>query len=147
MTGLIIFAALVGFIVWGIIASKRTSANKKDAMADLKIQKEQIQPFDIHALVSAEIADLGLRDIDGASGIPASVLLKAWKESADIVNGCPSRDLLSFAITPGLDPSEAMDSDVALVCAADLVAAETQPIEQVDEQESTSEASPDISSE
>jgi hypothetical protein len=147
MTGLIIAAAVAGLIAWGIIASKRTSANKKDAMADLKIQKEQIEPFDIHALVSAEIADLGLRDIDGASGIPASVLLKSWKESADIVDGCPSRDLLSFVVTPGLDPSEAMDSDVALVCGADLVAAETQPNDQADEQDPTSEASPEISSE
>lgn len=123
MTAVIIIVALGGLIAWGIVASKRTSENKKAAMADLKVQKEQVEPFDIHALVSAEIADLGLREINGAAGIPAPVLLKAWKEGTETINGCPSRDLLSFTVTPGLDPSEARDSDVSLVCNADAIVA------------------------
>ena len=128
MTALVILVVVVGLIAWGYIASKRTSENKKAAIAELKVQKEQIEPFDIHALVSAEIADLGLRDISGAAGIPASVLLKTWKEGTDIVDGCPSRDLLSFVVTPGVDPSEALDSDVSLVCDADTIAAADAPL-------------------
>lgn len=128
MTAAVIIIVVVGLIVWGVIASKRTSEHKKAAIAELKVQKEQIEPFDIHSLVTAEINDLGLRDIDGAAGIPASVLLKTWKEHADIVDGCPSRDLLSFVVTPGLDPSEALDSDVTLVCDADAIPSDEAPM-------------------
>ena len=63
MTPVIILVAVAGLIAWGVIASRRTSENKKEAMADLKLQQEQIEPFDIHALVTAEIADLELRSI------------------------------------------------------------------------------------
>jgi hypothetical protein len=121
MTPLIILVAVVGLIAWGVVASRRTSENKKEAMADLKLQQEQIEPFDIQALVTAEIADLGLRSIPGAAGVPAAVLLKTWKDNVETVNNCPSRDLLSFVVTPGLDPSEALDSDVSLVCDADTM--------------------------
>lgn len=127
MTPLIILVAVVALIAWGVIASRRTSENKKEAIADLKIQQEQIEPFDIHALVTAEIADLELRSIPGAPGIPAPVLLKTWKDNIETVNRCPSRDLLSFVVTPGLDPSEALDSDVTLVCDADTIAAREAP--------------------
>ena len=121
MTPVIILLAVAGLIAWGVVASRRTSENKKEAMADLKLQQEQIEPFDIHALVTAEIADLELRSIPGAAGVPAAVLLKTWKDNTETVNNCPSRDLLSFAVTPGLDPSEALDSDVSLVCDADTM--------------------------
>ena len=121
MTPLIIVVAVVGLIAWGVVASRRTSENKKEAMADLKLQQEKIEPFDIHALVTAEIADLELRSIPGAAGVPASVLLKTWKDNAETVDNCPSRDLLSFVITQGLDASEAGDSDVSLVCDADTM--------------------------
>jgi hypothetical protein len=131
MTPLIIFVAVVALIVWGVIASRRTSENKKEAMADLKLQQEQIEPFDIHSLVTDEIADLELRSIPGAAGIPASVLLKTWKDNIETANRCPSRDLLSFVVTPGLDPSEALDSDVTLVCDADTIAT---PEAQADDQ-------------
>ena len=93
MTALFILVVVVGLLAWGYIVSKRTSENKKAAIAELKVQKEQIEPFDIHALVSAEIAELGLRDISGAAGIPASALLKTWKEGTVIVDGCPSRPI------------------------------------------------------
>ncbi len=137
MTAAIIILAVAAFITWGVIASRRTSARKKEAIADLQVQQDQIQPFDIHALVSAEVDDLGLRSINGAVGIPASVVLKTWKENMDVVNGCPSRDLLSFVITPGIDPSEAVDSDVSLVCDADsFVAGDAQ----ADEQPATDDA-------
>jgi hypothetical protein len=96
-------------------------------MADLKLQQEQIEPFDIHSLVTDEIADLELRSIPGAAGIPASVLLKTWKDNIETANRCPSRDLLSFVVSPGLDPSEALDSDVTLVCDADTIAAPEAP--------------------
>jgi len=129
MTPLIILVAVVALIVWGVIASRRTSENKKEAMADLKLQQDQIEPFDIHSLVTDEIADPGLRSIPGATGIPASVLLKTWKDNIETANGCPSRDLLSFVVTPGLDPSEALDSDVTLVCDADTIAAQDAPVE------------------
>jgi hypothetical protein len=142
MTPLIIFVAVVALIVWGVIASKRTSENKKEAMADLKLQQEQIEPFDIHSLVTDEIADLELRSIPGAVGIPASVLLKTWKDNIETANRCPSRDLLSFVVTPGLEPSEALDPDVSLVCDDDTIvapedAADDQPAVAAETQEIT----------
>jgi hypothetical protein len=131
MTPAIIILAVAAFIAWGVIASKRTSARKKEAIADLQVQQDQMPTFDIHALVSAEVEDLGLRSINGAVGIPASVLLKTWKENTNVVDGCPSRDLLGFVVTKGIDPSEALDGDVSLVCDADsLIAEDTSTDEQ-----------------
>jgi hypothetical protein len=131
VTALIVIVAVAAAITWGVIASRRTSARKKEAIADLQVQQDQIAPFDIHALVAAEVADLGLRSIKGSTGIPASVLLKTWKEGVEIVNECPSRDLLSFVVTAGVDPSEALDSDISLVCEAD---ANAEAAVQTDEQ-------------
>ena len=127
MTALIVIVVLAAFITWGVIASKRTSERKKDAIADLQVQQDQIAPFDIHALVTDEVNDLGLRSINGSTGIPASVLLKTWKENTDLVGRCPSRDLLNFVVTPGVDPSEALDSDVSLGCDAGSVSDEDTP--------------------
>ena len=116
MTTVVIILAVAAFITWGVIASKRTSARKKEAIADLQVQQDQMPTFDIHALVSAEVEDLNLRSINGAVGIPASILLKTWKENTSVIDACPSRDLLGFVVTPGIDPSEALDADVSLVC-------------------------------
>lgn len=143
MSVAIIVLAVAAFIAWGIIASRRTSARKKEAIADLKTQQERIQPFDIHALVSAEVEDLGLRSVSGAAGIPAAVLLKTWKDGAETVDGCPSRDLLRFVITPGLDPSEATDPDVTLVCDDMAPAAAEPPVEKEPDDVEAADDTPD----
>jgi hypothetical protein len=112
MTGLLV----IGFIAWAIRLSRRQSAAKKEAIAQLAEEQEQLSSFDIHALVRAEVDDLGLRTVNGAEGVPDSVLLKTWNQSTDTVNGCSSRDLLRYVVREGVDPTVATDDDVELIC-------------------------------
>jgi len=107
---------IVGFIAWAIQLSRRQSANKKAAIAELAEQQEQLAGFDIFALVDAEVAELQLKEIEGSSEIPASVLLKQWNQSSELVSNCPSRDMLRYVVRTGINPAEATDDDVDLVC-------------------------------
>lgn len=112
VTGVVI----VAFLAWAIRLSKRQSAAKKAAIAQLAEEQEQLTGFDIHALVRAEVDDLGLREVNGSTGIADSVLLKAWNQSRDTVNKCSSRDMLRYVVRKGVDPTTALDEDVVLVC-------------------------------
>lgn len=112
ITGVVV----VAFIAWAVQMSRRQSATKKAAIAELQEEQEKLTSFDIHALVEAEVNDLGLREVAGSADIPDSVLLKTWNESRHIVSGCPSRDLLTFVVRDGVERSHAMDEDVRLVC-------------------------------
>ena len=107
---------VIGFIAWAIHLSRRQSATKKEAIANLQEEQDRFPAFDIHALVRAEVEDLQLREITGAAEVPDSVLLKAWNESQDVVRGCPSRDLLAFVVSDGVESSAALDADVTLIC-------------------------------
>jgi len=78
MAPVLISALVVGFIAWAIMLSRQQSQHKKEAIASLQAEKESLPAFSIHALVKAEVADLRLFEIDGASGIPVEVLLKTW---------------------------------------------------------------------
>ncbi|MEZ5175381.1 MAG: hypothetical protein R2823_04165 [Acidimicrobiia bacterium] len=111
-----VIAGIVAFVAWAIALSRRQSERKKQAIASLQEEQEQLTPFDIHALVDAEVADLGLRAIEGSDGIPSPILLKVWNTSADVVKRCPSRDLLRFVVASGVAAAEAADTDVTLVC-------------------------------
>lgn len=119
--------AVAGFIALAVRLSRRQSAVKKEAIAQLAKEKEQIAAFDIHALVRAEVDDLGLRDVAGAEGVNDSVLLKTWNQSRDVVDGCSSRDMLRYVVRDGVDPSVALDDDVELVCADSAPSSTPEP--------------------
>lgn len=118
---------VIGFIAWAVRLSRRQSAAKKEAIAQLAEEQEQIAAFDIHALVKAEVDDLGLREVAGAKGVNDSVLLKTWNQSRDVVDGCSSRDMLRYVVKDGVDPSEALDDDVQLVCADFAASSNAEP--------------------
>ena len=112
VTGLVVIA----FVWWAIRLSKRQSEAKKEAIAQLAEEQEQLAAFDIHALVRAEVDDLGLREVNGATDVADSVLLKTWNQSRDTVSRCSSRDMLRYVVREGIDPTTALDDDVELVC-------------------------------
>lgn len=107
-------AAVVTFLVTGIVLSRITSSRKKEAIASLDQEKKAVGRYSIVDLVAEEVDDLGLRSIDGAEGLPPDVLLKAWTETKS-VHGC-DRARLRFVTDPDVTPGEAMPGDVKLVC-------------------------------
>jgi hypothetical protein len=118
MTVPIVLTVIVvaAFITWAVRLSGQQSERKKAAIADLAERQEKIASIDIYALVQAEVADLGLKEIAGSDGIPESVLLKTWNQSRDLIDSCPSRHMLRYKVRSGVDPSAAIDTDVTLVC-------------------------------
>lgn len=116
MAPVVISALIVGFIAWAIMLSRQQSQRKKEAIASLQEEKESLSAFSIHALVEAEVADLGLAEIDGAKDIPAEILLKTWNTSQHIVAKCRSRESLRFTTAEGVQPGNATERDVDLVC-------------------------------
>ncbi len=111
-----ILLAIVVFLVVGVMLSRRTATTKKQAIADLKEEKESVGTFDILALVDSEVEALGLTGIDGATDIPHGVLLKIWRDNQDIVESCVDRQHLSYVVTPGVEPSNATEADVSMEC-------------------------------
>lgn len=116
LTVVVIVVVVAGFMAWAVSTSRRQSERKKQAIADLQEQQEQLATFDIHALVADEVDDLRLREIIGSAQIPDSILLKSWKQSQSVVQGCPSSDMLKFVVADGVDSSAATGDDVVLVC-------------------------------
>ena len=111
-----IIALVAAFVVAGIVLGRQTSHQKKAAIADLKREKEALAQTDIFDLVLEEIEDLGLRSIEGAEELQPGVLLKTWRDHSEVVEGCPDRSNLHFEVADGVEPSEATDEDVTLVC-------------------------------
>ncbi|KAA3637836.1 MAG: hypothetical protein DWP92_07205 [Armatimonadetes bacterium] len=106
----------MGFVTWAIMLSRQQSQRKKEAIASLQEEKESLRAFSIHALVEEEVADLKLLEIDGAEDIPVEVLLKTWNTNQDIVAKCRSRESLRFTTAEGVQPGNATERDVDLVC-------------------------------
>lgn len=107
---------VVAFLVIAAIFSRQTSKTKKRAIADLKVEQENVGNFDIFELVESEVNALGLTEIEGAAGIPHGVLLKVWRDSEDVVSSCRGRSLLRYVVAEGIDPTDASDEDVTLEC-------------------------------
>lgn len=116
MVPVLIGAGVIGFIAWAVMLSRQQSQRKKEAIASLQAEKEGLPAFSIHALVEAEVTDLKLSEIDGANGMPPEILLKTWTANQHIVSLCPSRDSLQFTIADGVQPADATEDDVTLVC-------------------------------
>lgn len=111
---------ILGGIVWAILLSRQQAHRKKDAMTSLREEKERLVGFNIHALVDAEVEDLKLSEIVGASGIPPEILLTTWRAHQHVVTGCSSRANLRFVVAEGVSAANATASDVTLVCSDPL---------------------------
>ncbi|GMR01952.1 MAG: hypothetical protein BMS9Abin20_0276 [Acidimicrobiia bacterium] len=114
----VIVAAIVAFLVIGIVLSRQTKHRKQEAIDDLKREREEIEHIDIFTLIAAEIDELDLRSITGADDLQPAVLLKAWKDNLDVVKRCRDRAGLRFVVTHGVSPDKATNDDVTLVCEA-----------------------------
>ena len=113
MTGVIV-AAVIAFIVVGVVLARNTSSRKKQAIASLEEEKKTVGHFSIVDLVDAEVTELGLRSIDGAEGIPPEVLLKTWSMT-DSVHDCP-RHQVRYVLSPGVEPADADHTTLELIC-------------------------------
>lgn len=111
---------ILGGIVWAVLLSRQQAHRKKDAVTSLWEEKERLVGFNIHSLVDAEVEDLKLSEIDGASGIPPEVLLKTWRAHQHVVTSCSSRTSLRFVLTEGVGAANATEADVTLVCSDPL---------------------------
>jgi hypothetical protein len=135
MTGVLIGIVVVVFLIFGVALSRRQSERKREAIKDLQREKEALGPVSVQALAEEEAADLGLAGVAGAQGIPAVILLKVWKSNASVVDRCPSKDQLRYQVAAGVEPSQATEPDVTLVCESELV----QPSKDVAVPEATGE--------
>ncbi len=109
-------AAVIAFVVVGVVMSRQTKQRKKAAIEDLKREKKEVGSTDIFAIVTAEVQDLGLRAIAGADDLQPEVLLKVWKDNSVVVERCDDRANLRFVLATGIPSQEATSSDVSLVC-------------------------------
>jgi len=112
----VVVAAVVVFVVIGVVMSRQTKQRKQAAIEDLKREKKEVGSTDIFSIVTAEVEDLGLRSITGADNLQPEVLLKVWKEKSDVVERCDDRASLRFVLATGVTAQEARNTDVTLVC-------------------------------
>jgi septation ring formation regulator EzrA len=112
--GIVVF--IVAFLVVATMLSRQTKSAKKQAVEDLKAEKESVGTFNIFELVESEINSLGLLDIEGAQDLEHAVLLKVWSDSDDIVASCAGREHLRYVVAGGVKPADATENDVTLEC-------------------------------
>lgn len=118
---------LVAFIAVAVMLSRQTTRTKKRAVADLEAEKETVGAFDILALVESEVNALDLAGIEGADGIPPSVLLKVWSSNDHVVDSCVDRSDLRYVVAEGVDPTKATESDVTLECTNGAATGDARP--------------------
>lgn len=115
-----IVALVVGsgiFLLVAAVFSSRSTKKKKDAAANLQREVDSISTISILDLVEAEVTDLGLKDIAGAEGITAEVLLKVWKSNHEVVAGCNDKASLRYVLADDVVAANANEDDVTLECA------------------------------
>lgn len=122
-------AALLGSIVLAIVLLSRARNNAKPEVPEntvpipasaSKRQRRilsQLEPAPeiptLMDLVREEVADLGLEEIPGASDLSKPVLLKVYRR--DVRDNC-AHDSHQYVVADGVEPRDALESDVELVC-------------------------------
>ncbi len=107
---LIVLGLVLAFTV---VVSRRSSERKRQAIASLKAEREQIGRYSIAELVDEEVRDLGLRSIPGAEGLHADVLLKVWRDFASN-DGDVDRASIRYVVADGISPEDATSDDVVI---------------------------------
>lgn len=109
----VVVAMLVAVVVVGVVLSRMTSRRKKDAVESLEAERKAIESQTILDIVAAEVADLGLRDIQGSADIPPGALLRGWSD-ADPALHAEQRPHLRFVVRDGIRAEHAEIGDVRL---------------------------------
>lgn len=104
----VVVAVIVAFVMIG----RMQSARKKEAIADLAREREELHTPDIIELVQEEVNDAGLGDLPGSEDIDPSVLLKAWKRDGA---GC-EKGRGQFILDDGIAPEDATEDTVTFDC-------------------------------
>ena len=122
-------AALLGSIVLAFVLLTRARNNAKSNLPEDAVpipatasrrQRRMISKLEpvpeiptLMDLVREEIADLGLEDIPGAAELSKPVILKVYRR--DVRDDC-THDAFEFVVGDGVDPRDALESDVEFVC-------------------------------
>lgn len=101
-----IIAAIVAFVIVGVVLGRQTAQRKKEAIASLKEEQEKISSVSIIDIANAEIDELGLRTIEGGPDLSPDVILRVWKDAPPDLKKLPHADL-RFVVDEGTDPSDA----------------------------------------
>ena len=109
----VVVALLVAVVIVGVVLSRMTSRRKKDAVESLEAERKAIESQTILDIVAAEVADLGLRDIQGSAGVPPGPLLRGWSD-ADPALHAEQRPHLQFVVRDGIPAEDAEIGDVRL---------------------------------
>ena len=115
-----IVLAVIAVIVVFVMLGRTQSARKKEAIADLAREREELHTPDIIELVQEEVDEAGLGDLPGAEGVDPTVLLKVWKRDGA---GC-EKGRGQFTLDDGLAPEDATEDTVTFDCGPDPDAAD-----------------------
>jgi len=114
----VVVAGIIVFVVVAVVLARQSSSRKKMAIASLKAEQEKVGHYDILSLVDQEVADLGLRTIEGSEGLGPDILLKVWRESDQRIRDT-GLDHLRYEVVDGVERTDASPSDVRLVSDSD----------------------------
>ena len=103
-----IVAAVIAVIVAFVLLGRMQSARKKEAIADLAREMEELHTPDIIELVQEEVTEAGLGDLPGADGLDPTVLLKVWKRDG---HGCP-KGQGQYVVDAAVAPEDATEDSV-----------------------------------
>ncbi len=112
--GIVVF--IIAFFVVAIVLSRQSKSVKKQAVEDLKVERETVGEFSIFELVESEVNALGLLEIEGADGLGHAVMLKVWSISDETVASCAGKEHLRYVVAQGIRPADATENDVTLEC-------------------------------
>lgn len=109
----VVVALLAAVVVVGLVLSRMSSSRKKDAVASLEAERKAVESQSILDIVAAEVADLGLRDIEGAEEIPPDALLRSWSDAGPTMHA-EDRSHLRFVVPDEVAPKDAQIGEVRL---------------------------------
>ena len=99
---------MIAVIVAFVLLGRMQSARKKEAIADLAREMEELHTPDIIELVQEEVTEAGLGDLPGADGLDPTVLLKVWKRDG---RGCP-KGQGQYVVDAAVAPVDATEDSV-----------------------------------
>jgi hypothetical protein len=105
-------AVLIAIIVIMVLLSRMGTRRKKEAIADLDREREQLRTPSIVELVEEEVREAGIAELPGAAGIDPVILLKVWKRDGP---ACPP-GTGHFTVAENVGPDKATEDDVTFAC-------------------------------
>lgn len=109
----IALVAVAVLLIFTVIVSRQSTERKKEAIASLQAEREQVGRYSIAELVDEEVRELDLRSIPGAEGLHSDVLLKVWRGFTHDDDSF-DRSSLAYVVAEGVSPEDATADDVRL---------------------------------